>query len=135
MAYTLMEVTKRTGLTAHTIRYYDKEGLLPFIHKTDSGRRIFEESDIEWIELITCLKSTGMKIKDIRKFIEWYIEGDSTLQDRLAVFKSQKEQVERQIEDLYRHMEKINHKIHYYEVACRAGKEEEAKHLDVQKKC
>ena len=90
MAYTLIEVTERTGLTAHTIRYYDKEGLLPFIHKTDSGRRTFEESDIEWIELITCLKSTGMKIKDIRKFIEWYVEGDSTLQDRLALFNSQK---------------------------------------------
>ena len=74
-----------------------------------------------------------MKIKDIRKFIEWYVEGDSTLQDRLALFKSQKEQVERQIEDLHRHMEKINHKIHYYEVACRAGTEAAAKHLCVQK--
>lgn len=60
---------------------------MPFIHKTDLGRRIFEESDIEWIELITCLKSTGMKIKDIRKFIEWYIEGDSTLQDRQLYLK------------------------------------------------
>lgn len=76
-----------------------------------------------------------MKIKDIRKFIEWYIEGDSTLQDRLALFRNQKEQVERQIEDLYRHMEKINHKIHYYEVICGVGKEEEAKHLGIQKEC
>lgn len=129
MAYTLTEITEQTGLTAYTIRYYDKEGLLPFIHKTASGRRLFEESDREWLELITCLKSTGMKIKDIKQFIEWCIEGDATLTERLHMFQSQKAEVERQMAMLEKHMAKINHKIHYYEVACAAGTEEAAKHM------
>ncbi|TCT17040.1 DNA-binding transcriptional MerR regulator [Natranaerovirga pectinivora] len=127
MKYTIAQVSERTGLTPHTLRYYDKEGLLPFIERSASGIRIFKESDFEWLSLISCLKNTGMQIKDIKQFIDWCSEGDSTLQNRLELFKLQKEQVNKQIEALNKHLEKINHKIEYYELACEAGTEKAVK--------
>jgi DNA-binding transcriptional MerR regulator len=70
MTYTISQVAKKLNVTIYTIRYYDKEGLFPFLDRTASGNRIFKEQDIEWIDLICCLKSTGMQIKDIRTLIE-----------------------------------------------------------------
>lgn len=65
-----------------------------------------------------------MPIRDIRQFIDWCVQGDSTLADRLAMFRRQKSIVEQQISQLQKHMEKINHKIRYYEIACEAGTED-----------
>lgn len=124
MPYTVTQAARRAGLTAHTLRYYDREGLLPFVDRTPSGSRAFKESDFEWLSVITCLKSTGMSIKDIRQFIDWCSQGDSTLGERLSMFKRQKQLVEQQIALLNKHMEKINHKIRYYELACEAGTED-----------
>lgn len=124
MSYTIAQAARRAGLTAHTLRYYDKEGLLPFVDRTPSGFRAFKESDFEWLSVITCLKSTGMPIRDIRQFINWCAQGDCTLADRLEMFKRQKSAVEQQIALLQKHMEKINHKIRYYELACEAGTED-----------
>ena len=124
MSYTIAQAARRAGLTAHTLRYYDKEGLLPFVDRSPSGFRAFKESDFEWLSVITYLKSTGMPIRDIRQFIDWCVQGDSTLADRLAMFRRQKSIVEQQISQLQKHMEKINHKIRYYEIACEAGTED-----------
>ena len=93
MGYSIGEAAKKAGLSAYTLRYYDKEGLLPFVERTPSGFRIFKDSDLEWLAVISCLKSSGMSIKDIKKFINWCMEGDSTLEKRLNMFKKQKERV------------------------------------------
>lgn len=114
MGYTIGQVAKKTGLTAHTLRYYEKEGLLPFVKKTSSGLRIFSDTDIGWLEMIECLKGTGMPLKGIKQYIDWYIEGDSTLEKRLEMFKQQKINLEEQMLQLQKHMEKINYKIAYY---------------------
>ena len=108
MGYTIGQVAKKMGLTAHTLRYYEKEGLLPFIKKNSSGLRIFSDNDIGWLELIECLKGTGMSLKGIKQYIDWYIEGDSTLEKRLEMFKQQKVNLEEQMLQLQKHMEKIN---------------------------
>ena len=114
MGYTIGQVAKKMGLTAHTLRYYEKEGLLPFIKKNGSGLRVFSDNDIGWLELIECLKGTGMSLKGIKQYIDWYIEGDSTLEKRLEMFKQQKINLEEQMLQLQKHMEKINYKIAYY---------------------
>lgn len=114
MGYSIGQVAKKTGLTAHTLRYYEKEGLLPFVKKSGSGLRVFSDSDIEWLVLIECLKGTGMSLKDIKQYIDWYMEGDSTLNQRLGMFKCQKLKLEEQMKQLQKHMEKINYKIAYY---------------------
>lgn len=90
MSYSIGEAAKMVGLTAHTLRFYDKEGLLPFVKKTSSGLRAFTESDIEWLKIIECLKGTGLPLKQIKQYIDWCMEGDATIPQRLNMFIEQK---------------------------------------------
>lgn len=121
MGYSIGQVAQRTGLSTHTLRYYEKEGLLPFVKKSGSGLRVFSDSDLGWLAMIECLKETGMSLKGIKQYIDWYIEGDSTLQNRLDMFRTQKIHIEEQIAQLQKHMEKINYKIKLYEEAVKKG--------------
>lgn len=123
MTYTIGVAAKKAGMTAYTLRYYDKEGLLPFVERSQSGLRKFKEGDFEWLAVINCLKNTGMSIKDIKVFIDWCMEGDTTLEKRLEMFLKQKEIVQAQINELQRYMNKIDYKIWYYETAVKAGTE------------
>lgn len=121
--YSIGEVAKALNLTVYALRYYDKEGLMPFVERTTSGIRVFKESDIEALKVIECLKSTGMPIKEIKNFIEWCSEGDSTLQQRYEMFMERKASVEAQMEELKKTMELIEHKCSYYKTALEAGTE------------
>lgn len=121
MGYSIGQVAQKTGLSVHTLRYYEKEGLLPFVRKNSSGLRVFSDSDLGWLELIECLKATGLHLKGIKQYIDWYIEGDSTLQQRLDMFKQQKIRIEEQMAELQKHMNKINYKIELYTKAVAAG--------------
>ncbi len=122
--YSISEVAKKLNLTVYTLRYYDKEGLLPFVERTASGTRRFKESDMEALKIIECLKATGMPIKEIKNFIDWCSEGDSTLQKRYDMFMERKASVEAQMEELKKTMELIEHKCSYYKIALEAGTEE-----------
>ena len=73
MIYTVGEMAKKVGVASSTLRYYDKEGILPFIERSAGGKRIFKDSDMEWLSIIECLKKTGMPIKEIKKFVDWCI--------------------------------------------------------------
>ncbi len=94
------KLLKKLNLSIPTLRYYDREGLIPFVERTDNGTRVFKESDIDLLKVIQCLKSSGMTIKDIKTFIEWCSDGDSTLQQRYDLFLEQKAVVEKQMEEL-----------------------------------
>ena len=122
--YSISEVAKELNLTAYTLRYYDKEGLMPFVERNASGKRVFKESDIEFLKIIQCLKATGMPIKDIKHFIEWCSAGDSTLKQRYDMFVSRKATIEAQMEELKKTLEVIEHKTLYYKTALEAGTEE-----------
>ncbi|WP_170008840.1 MerR family transcriptional regulator [Bacillus fonticola] len=122
--YSISEVAKELNLTVYTLRYYDKEGLMPFVERADSGTRLFKESDIDALKIIECLKSTGMPIKEIKNFIDWCSDGDSTLQQRYDMFMERKASVEAQIEELKKTMELIEHKCSYYKTALDAGTED-----------
>ena len=80
MLYTVGEMAKRLGIAPSTLRYYDQEGLLPFVERSSSGMRMFKDSDYEWLQVIECLKKTGMQLKDIREFIEMAMQGDETIE-------------------------------------------------------
>ncbi|CDQ39949.1 MULTISPECIES: MerR family transcriptional regulator [Virgibacillus] len=122
--YSISEVAKELNLTVYTLRYYDKEGLLPFVERTASGTRAFKESDIDALKVIECLKATGMPIKEIKNFIDWCSEGDSTLRQRFDMFMERKATVESQLEELNKTMELIKHKCWYYKTALDAGTED-----------
>jgi DNA-binding transcriptional MerR regulator len=123
MAYTIAKAAEKFGLTAHTLRFYDKEGLLPWCDRNSSGIRIFKDSDDGWLQIITCLKSSGMPIKKIKEYVDLAMKGDISLEERYAMIKAHKKTVEAQIVELQRHMELLDYKEWYYETAITAGTE------------
>ena len=107
MAYTVGEMAKRLGVPASTLRYYDKEGLLPFVGRSSGGIRVFEEKDFEWLRIIECLKKTGMSLKDIREYIELAMQGDATIAQRLEMFRKQKAVLEARMAELQQTMDTL----------------------------
>lgn len=114
MPYTIAQAAERTHLSAYTLRYYDREGLLPFVERSASGYREFSDADLEWLALIVCLKKTGMPIKQIREVIRLTMEGDGTIPKRLAILEQHRGAVLSQIAALQKHLEKIDCKIACY---------------------
>ena len=118
---TVGEVAKKMGITVRTLQYYDKEGLLPFLERSNGGIRMFRESDFEWLSIIACLKQTGMPIKDIKTFIDWCVEGDATIGQRLGLIDRQRQRVLEQIRQLQETLQVLDYKHWYYEKAQEAG--------------
>lgn len=123
MTYSIGQAAGRMGVSVSTLRYYDKEGLLPFVDKKPNGIRVFKDSDFEWLAVINCMKNAGASIKDIKAYIDLCMAGDDTLEQRLAIFRRRKAEVEQQMEELQKLMAVIDHKIWYYQTALEAGTE------------
>lgn len=81
----------RLDVPASTLRFYDKEGLLPFVERLPDGIRMFQDTDLEWLQIIGCMKKAGMSIRDIRQYIEQAQRGDDTIALRLVIFRRQRE--------------------------------------------
>ena len=122
--YTIKQVSQMLSLPASTIRYYDKEGLLPFVKRTETGYRVFDDNDITMLKIIECLKLTDMPIKDIKQFTKWVQMGDNSLQERRDMFAARREAVLQQIQKLQQTLEVIDYKYWYYQTALEAGTEE-----------
>lgn len=99
-SFLIGDISKMYGISQDTLRYYDKAGLLPFVKKNQAGRRIFTEDDLGYIEVIDCLKRSGIPVKEIAKFMDWCVEGDKTLPQRYAFMVEQEAALERKIQDL-----------------------------------
>lgn len=123
MSYTISEVAEKMGITPSTLRYYDKEGLLPGI-KRKNGIRIFEDEDFSWLRVLNCLKNTGMPIRKIRRYVELAKQGDATLKERYELIKEQRASVQDQMDQLKYYMEELDYKDWYYRTAIREGSEE-----------
>lgn len=130
MVYTVGEMAKRMGVAASTLRYYDKEGLLPFVERSPGGIRLFRETDVEWLNVIGCLKSAGMSIGDIREYIRLAMQGDGTIDQRLALFKRQREALIRKMAALQNTLDMLDYKCWFYERAQELGSIEAVKDLD-----
>lgn len=129
MFYTISEAAEIIELNPPTLRYYDKEGLLPFVKRDTNGNRMFKESDFEWLRLIECLKATGMSIKDIKQFMDWYVEGDSTLEERRKMFHERKRAVEEKIKSMQEMLEIVTYKSWFYDRAVEEGTVENIKKI------
>ena len=121
MVYTVGEMAKKLDVPASTLRYYDKEGLLPFVERSSGGIRMFQESDFEWLQVIGCMKKAGMSIRDIRRYIELAMQGDDTIETRLQMFRHQREVVTQQLAELRHTLETVEYKCWFYETAKAAG--------------
>ncbi|HPJ88846.1 MAG TPA: MerR family transcriptional regulator [Thermotogota bacterium] len=121
MYYTIGEMSEKVNISAHTLRFYAKEGLLPFVERSEGGIRMFKDEDFGWIYIIKCLKKTGMTIKEIKKYLDYAMQGDSTIDERLEMFREQQKVVEREIAELNEALDLLKYKQWYYEVAKEAG--------------
>ncbi|MCI8284328.1 MAG: MerR family transcriptional regulator [Firmicutes bacterium] len=131
MLYTIGEMAKILGIPASTLRYYDKEGLLPFVERSNSGIRMFTDKDYEWLTVIECLKKSGLTIKDIKTFIEMAEKGDESISDRLELFRSRRNAVKKQIQDMQETLELLKFKCWYYEQAIQDGTEDKVKAMTI----
>ena len=132
MTYTIGEMARLLNIAPSALRYYDKEGLLPFVKRSSGGIRIFDQQDYEWLQIIECLKKTGMQLKDIRRFIQLAMQGDETIEARLDLFIKQREVVKKQMEDLQETLDTLNFKCWYYETAKEAGSTETPQNMPLE---
>ena len=121
MLYTIGEMAKLLDIPASTLRYYDKQGLLPFVERSKSGIRMFQEKDYEWLKLIECLKKSGLTLSEIKNYIFMAIRGDETIEDRLQLFLNQKEVITQKITELQETLKVVEYECWYYETAKKAG--------------
>lgn len=115
MSLTIAEAAARTGLTAHTLRYYERDGLL--LHEVDrssTGQRRYSERDIGWIVLVTRLRSTGMPVREIKRYAGLVRDGDGNERDRLELLRSHRQKVLTQLAEVTEHLGAIERKIGIY---------------------
>ena len=121
--YSIGQVSEMFHLPVSTLRYYDKEGLFPYMERR-SGIRRFSERELEALRVIECLKKSGLEIKEIKQFMAWCVEGPATYPERKALFETRKQAVEEEMLRLQRTLDMLKFKCWYYETAIRDGSED-----------
>jgi len=112
---TIQEVAQATGLSAHTLRYYERVGLIHPIGREENTHRRYTPDDVGWIDFLTKLRATGMSIKDMQKYAELQRRGDETLPERVEMLKSLRDRVEAHMDELNEHLKLIYYKIELYQ--------------------
>ena len=108
------QMSARTGVTIDTLRYYEKEGLLTDVARADSGHRRYSDDDVLWIEVLRCLRDTGMTMEQLRHYADLGEQGDHTEPERKRILTEHRAAVEQQIADRQAAIELIDHKLTFY---------------------
>ena len=115
MELTIQEVATRTGLSAHTLRYYERIGLTAPIQRAPSGhRRYRDEEDLEWLVLIKHLRATNMSIREMQRFAELVRQGDGTIKQRLKLLRVHQRKLQAQLAEIQETLELLDHKVTTY---------------------
>lgn len=109
----IKEFSQKTGLTTYTLRYYEKIGLLQ-PERDKANHRDYNKDDLEWIDLLQKLKSTGMPLKDIKEFSNLVLTGDNNIPQRVEILEKHQEKIIKQLSEYNDCLDKINFKIKYY---------------------
>jgi DNA-binding transcriptional MerR regulator len=102
------------GLTSYTVRYYHDHGLLPFVKRDKNNNRVFDDVDLEWLKMITCLRSTGMPLDQIKHYFDLVIDGEETVPERYQIMLDQQKKTLDEIQELQQHLNTINFKVDHY---------------------
>ena len=124
--YSIQDVSKKTGLSAHTLRYYEKEGILSHVERSQGGFRQYSEEDLESLWLICCLKNTGMPLQEITRFVRLSHEGDQTLKERVEILRRHRENVIERMSEMQKHLDKVTWKLNFFSEKLRAYESSEA---------
>ena len=112
--YSIQDVSRKTGLSTHTLRYYEKEGLISGVEQSQGGFRQYTDEDLEKLGLICCLKNTGMSIQEIARFVQLTREGEHTLEERVELLKEHRNRVLKRMEEMQKHLEKVTWKLNFF---------------------
>lgn len=119
---TIAEVSKQFSLSNDTLRYYEKIGLIPPIHKNKSGIRDYQEDDLRWIQFVKCMRAAGLPIEVLLEYMELYRQGDETYYAREALLEEQRDRLIERINEMNDTLDKLNHKIQRYKEMAMMGK-------------
>lgn len=118
---TISEVSEKYGLSPDTLRYYEKAGLIPPVHRKENGIRDYTPEDCGWVEFIKCMREAGLSIEVLTEYIALYAKGNRTLQKRKNLLVTERDRLQKRIEQMQKTLERLNYKISVYDekiVAC-----------------
>jgi len=113
--YTIQQMAKHTGLSIHTLRYYDSMGITPLVERSTSGYRLYSENDLAGLLFVKRLRSTGMPLSEIQRYVGLYLQGDDTIQARRDILDQHRQQLEASIAEMQTHLNAVITKIAMYD--------------------
>ena len=111
---TIADAARANGVSAYTLRYYERAGLIDDVDRAGSGHRRYSEEDLAWIQVLQCLRARGMPIRAIRRYAELVRAGEGNEAERLALLEQHRAAVRAQLAQVRRHLAFIDHKISIY---------------------
>lgn len=112
---TIAEVAKKSGLTADTLRYYERVGLLPVVRRTSGGIRDYSDEDCRWVDYIKCMRAAGVSVETLIEYVRLFHEGTETIQARKKLLLEQREQIVARITEMNDILAKLDWKLDGYE--------------------
>lgn len=119
---TINEVSKKYKVSCDTLRYYERIGVIPEVHRNSSGIRDYTEEDLRWVELALCMRNAGLSIETLVEYQRLYQEGDSTIKARLYLLTEQMDILKEQKKQIEDTMDRLSYKISRYKIALETGK-------------
>ena len=129
MQVTITEASKKYDISADTLRYYERIGLIPPVPRTSGGVRDYDEASCGWIELMKCMRAAGVQIEALIRYVALFRQGDGTLEERRALLEGQREQLAARMSDMQRSLDRLNEKIawHDQKIAARGAGDQSQK--------
>ena len=118
---TIKEVCEKYGITADTLRYYEKVGVIPTVGRTKGGKRDYSEQDISWVENAICMRNAGLPVEMLIEYVRLFQEGDGTFQERRDLLAEAREEILGHLSKYQATLVKLNYKISRYDEAIRTG--------------
>lgn len=118
---TISEVSEKYKLSRDTLRYYERVGIIPPVHRTSSGLRDYTEEDCKWVELVKCMRSAGLSVEVLKEYVRLAQQGDSTCEARRALLMQQRKQLVAQMQVIQETVERLDYKIAFYDKAMDAA--------------
>ena len=118
---TIKQVSERYNITADTLRYYERVGMIPPVHRSSSGIRDYTNDDLKWVELAICMRSAGLPVEAMIKYVNLCHLGDETIEQRLQLLNNQLLVLLDQRKQIDETIERLKNKISVYENAVKTG--------------
>lgn len=117
----IKDVCKLYNISADTLRYYEKVGVIPTVHRTQGGIRNYTDEDLEWVKMAICFRDAGMPVEMLTEYVSLYQKGDETLEARYNLLKEAREKIKEEMKKYQNALIKMDYKISKYEEALKTG--------------